>query len=235
MSFWDLYSVVGDAAAINRGVGIMNGNYLARSLFVYKSSVPPEPATLKRLIDEYDRANDRNDTSITSTAYKISMMRGPDKRDHALVLVAKIISEQKDAGKYENIAPLLEESTLQGENGNTFWVFLFKKAALKYSGYWSSNTLHAITSDVAGATPEEKYQNQTAAVIAKLNEDFFSDAPSGPKFAEFQKSYKEYKTNNKFTGGGVGKSSKKRMRGGRRGTHKLMQKKHARKSIRRSK
>jgi len=218
-----IYSLFSEASGVNRIIGSINKSYLDRALKVYQSSKPPDPEVLKKLIDDYDVANDEDSTSMTSSFDKVKMMRGPDKRDNSLVLLAKIIYEQKNEGAYDDIAKMLDEDSFRGESGNVFWVFLFKKAALKYSGYFTATALNEITNEVTGA-PDEKYKKQIAAVNAKLHDDFFSDAPDGPKFSEFKTAYVKYRDSKKFSGG-------KNMRG-RRGTHKSRQHKRARKSIR---
>jgi len=218
-----IYSLFSDASGVNRIVGAINKSYLDRALKVYQSPNPPKPEVLQELIDDYVAANEEGNTSMASSFDKVKMMRGPDKRDNSLVLLAKIINDEKNKGHYDDIAKLLDvgEESFKGESGNAFWVYLFKKAALKYAGYFTATALNKITNEVTDADSDEQYIKQVAAVNAKLREDFFSD---DAKLAEFKEGYVKYRDSKKFSGG-------KNMRG-RRGTRNPRHNKRARKSIR---
>ena len=171
-----------------------------RALKVYQSPNPPKPEVLKKLIDDYDAANEEGNTSVTSRFDKVKMMRGPDKRDNSLVLLAKIIYDEKNKGHYDDIAKMLDvgEESFKGEKGNAFWVYLFKKTALKYANYFTATALNEITNEVTDADSDEQYRKQVAAVNAKLHEDFFSN---DAKLAEFKEGYVKYRDGKKFSGG----------------------------------
>lgn len=205
MSFiFNLLGAAGEVSAINRQVNAIRGNYLARAHKIYTDThpyltgpIPLDPVAILQLIGEYDAANDPQNTTITSAVDKAQLNINPYKRDHALVLLAKIINELIISSNIPNnivyqvyikIPQLPQGETFKNNytnaNANVFLAYLLQQATLKYAGFYMSNALYSITDDIVAADPRQKYQLQLSATLNKLQQDFFFDVNTQAKFIE---------------------------------------------------
>jgi len=224
MSFiFNLLGAAGEVSAINRQVNAIRGNYLARAHKIYTDthpyfagSIPLDPAAVRQLIGEYDAANDPQNTTVTSAVDKAQMNINPYKRDHALVLLAKIINQLINTQNNvisqvaTNIPPLQSGENFKNNynNSDVFLVYLLQQATLKYAGFYMSNALYSITDDIVAADPTQKYQLQLNATWKKLQQDFFADANAQ---AEFSKNYMIFRSQyfvQKVVAGGASRKGK---------------------------
>ena len=201
----------------------IRGNYLARAHKIYTDThpyltgpIPLDPVAILQLIGEYDAANDPQNTTITSAVDKAQLNINPYKRDHALVLLAKIINELIISSNIPNnivyqvyikIPQLPQGETFKNNytnaNANVFLAYLLQQATLKYAGFYMSNALYSITDDIVAADPRQKYQLQLSATLNKLQQDFFFDVNAQAKFIENYMIFRSQYFVQKVMAGGV--------------------------------
>jgi hypothetical protein len=173
----------------------LTNSFYTRMRAVNESSDPPDPAALKKLIDEDNKIR-TNPTPIQNVA----SVDGKNQQHRQCILMASMIKELIDANEFPKCV------TSMITNKDKFWVFLYKKAQSKYQTYVTNNGI--LFSELLYTITKDK-----TVLLTQLQKDFFPDCEEeGSIFIKFKSDYLTYVQNKKPIVGGKRKKMGNRTR-----------------------